>query len=82
MSCPSVQEGQSAISLKLDGSEALIVGLSSVDVRPRQPVELKITRTDGSHEVVDLILRIATPIELEYYKNGGILPFVLRQLIA
>ena len=41
-----------------------------------------VTRADGSKQKVTLILRIDTPIEVDYYKHGGILPFVLRQLLA
>ncbi len=76
-------EGQSAATLNLDGSETFdITGLEGVNVRPRHEVILKITRIDGSKEEVSLILRIDTPIELEYYKGGGILQYVLRQLLS
>lgn len=75
------KEGQSALSLGLDGSEVFDLSGLDGEVQPRQDVELKITRADGSIETVALTLRIDTPIEIEYYKNGGILPFVLRQLI-
>jgi len=51
-------------------------------VRPRQQVTLAIRRADGSLRTVELTLRIDTPIEVDYYRNGGILPFVLRQLLA
>ena len=43
---------------------------------------LRIRRSDGSEREVPVTLRIDTPIEIEYYRHGGILPFVLRQLIA
>jgi aconitate hydratase len=77
------KEGQSAASLKLDGTETFdLSGLEGTDVRPRQDVKLTIRRADGSTETADVTLRIDTPIELEYFKNGGILPYVLRQLIA
>jgi aconitate hydratase len=76
------KEGQSALTLALDGTETF--GLSGLagDVRPRQDITLTITRADGSATNVPVILRIDTPIEIEYYKNGGILPFVLRQLVS
>jgi aconitate hydratase len=48
---------------------------------PRQAVDLEIKRKDGKKEIVPLILRIDTPIEVDYYKNGGILPFVLRDIL-
>ncbi|HVF47546.1 MAG TPA: aconitate hydratase, partial [Pyrinomonadaceae bacterium] len=76
-------DGQSAASLNLDGTETFdLTGLGNTSIRPRQLVRLKITRQNGETEEVDLVLRIDTPIELEYYKNGGILPFVLRQLVT
>jgi aconitate hydratase len=76
-------EGQTAVTLALDGTESFeITGLESADVHPKQEVTLKIKRLDGSTSETQLILRIDTPIEIEYYKNGGILPFVLRQLIS
>ncbi len=77
------KDGQSAGSMGLDGTETFaLIGLESGEVRPRQDVTLRITRADGSETDVTLILRIDTPIEIEYYKNGGILPYVLRQLIS
>ena len=51
-------------------------------VTPQQDVTLVIHRADGSAERVALKLRIDTPIEVEYYNKGGILPFVLGQLLA
>jgi aconitate hydratase len=77
------KDGQSASSIGLDGSETFdLVGLENGAVRPRQDVTLKIHRADGSSEDVIVVLRIDTPIELEYYKGGGILPYVLRLLVA
>jgi aconitate hydratase len=76
-------EGESAESLRLDGTETFdLTGLENADVAPRQVVSLKVNRVDGTSQVVRLILRIDTPIELEYYKSGGILPFVLQQLLS
>lgn len=51
-------------------------------VTPQQEVRLVIHRADGSSVEVPLILRIDTPIEVDYYNQGGILPFVLGQLIG
>ena len=77
------KEGQTVASLNLDGTEVYsLSGLSSGDVKPRQDVILTIERVDGSKQEVELTLRIDTPIEIEYYKNGGILPFVLKQLLS
>ena len=74
--------GDSAQSLGLTGEEWFsLVGLEG-EIKPQQPVTLVISRQNGSIEKVDLLLRIDTPIEVEYYRHGGILPFVLRQLLS
>ena len=52
------------------------------DIKPQQQVTLVITRANGDKQEVKVLLRIDTPIEVDYYKHGGILPFVLRQLLA
>jgi len=76
------KEGVSAQTLKLDGTETYdLVGLGS-NPKPRQDVTLVIHRANGQTESVPVILRIDTPIEIEYYRHGGILPYVLRQLVA
>jgi aconitate hydratase len=76
------KEGTTAQTLKLDGSETYdILGLNE-SLQPRQELTLVIHRPDGSAEKVPIIARIDTPIEVEYYRDGGILPFVLRQLLA
>ena len=75
------EEGTNAKALKLDGTQTFeITGLTSL--RPRQKVKMTIHRANGQTQDVPVTLRIDTPIEVEYYQNGGILPFVLRQLIA
>jgi aconitate hydratase len=74
-------EGTNARSLGLDGSETFsITGLSN-EIRPRQKVQLAIKRKDGRSEEIGVILRIDTPIEVDYYRHGGILPYVLRELL-
>ena len=75
-------DGVDAKTLKLDGSELFSIGGLSKGIEPRQDVELEIHRKDGKTEKVPLILRIDTPIEIDYYRHGGILPLVLRQLLA
>jgi aconitate hydratase len=68
-------------SLKLDGTEIIdVLGLSG-DIKPRQDVTLNIHRADGSLEKVEVLLRIDTLDEIEYYRNGGILHYVLRNLM-
>lgn len=75
-------EGTNAQSLVLDGSETYaITGLSDT-IEPGQMVTLEITRQDGRIEKVPVKLRIDTPIEIDYYRHGGILPFVLRELMT
>ncbi len=69
-------------SLGLDGTETFdLVGLEGVDVKPQQNVTLRIKRADGTETETQVQLRIDTPIEVEYYRHGGILQFVLRQII-
>jgi aconitate hydratase len=76
------KDGTTAQTLKLDGSETYdIVGLDA-NIKPQQDLTLKITRKDGSVENIAVRCRIDTPIEIDYYQHGGILPFVLRQLVA
>ena len=75
------KEGTTAQSLKLDGSETFdLLGLDG-QVQPQQDVTLVIHRKSGSREEIQVTLRIDTPIEIDYYQHGGILPYVLRQLI-
>ena len=76
------KEGTTAQTLKLDGTETYdIVGLDG-SIKPQQDLTLKITRKNGAVENVSVRCRIDTPIEIDYYQHGGILPFVLRQLVA
>ena len=76
------KEGATAQTLKLDGTETYdIVGLDGA-IKPQQDLTLRITRQDGIVENVSVRCRIDTPIEIDYYQHGGILPYVLRQLLA
>jgi len=76
------QEGTNAQTLGLDGSEKFsITGLSD-SIQPGQELKLEIQTRDGESKSVPVRLRIDTPIEVDYYRHGGILPFVLRQLLA
>ncbi|MEJ7710772.1 MAG: aconitate hydratase AcnA [Pyrinomonadaceae bacterium] len=76
------KEGTNARTLDLDGTEIFdLVGLEGGEVRPRQDVTLRIHRVKGEAYDVPVTLRIDTPIEIDYYLHGGILPYVLRQLI-
>jgi aconitate hydratase len=76
------KEGIGAQSLGLDGSE--IFDFTGLDggITPRQHVIMSVRRKSGATESVPLTLRIDTPIEVDYYLHGGILPYVLRELLA
>jgi len=73
--------GESWQTLKLTGSELVDV-IPHPELKPQSEAKLVITRADGKKEEVTVILRVDTPIEVDYYRNGGILPYVLRQLLA
>lgn len=76
------KEGVNASSLRLDGTEVYdLLGLEN-GVRPLQDVRLVVHRANGATEEVPVTLRIDSPIEIDYYQHGGILPYVLRQLLA
>jgi aconitate hydratase len=68
-------------SLGIKGDETFDILLAD-EIRPQQDATLVITTPTGAVHEVSLVLRIDTPIEVDYYKHGGILPFVLRQLLA
>jgi aconitate hydratase len=68
-------------SLRLNGEELIDV-IPDPELRPQSDALLAVTRADGSREELTVTLRIDTPIEVDYYQHGGILPFVLRQLLA
>ena len=71
-----------AVSLGLIGNETFdIVGVEG-GIKPQMDVTLNITRADGTKQSVAVLLRIDTPIEVDYYLHGGILPYVLRELMA
>ncbi|MBY0578613.1 MAG: aconitate hydratase AcnA [Burkholderiales bacterium] len=74
------KDGMNARSLNLDGSETFDILLGG-EIAPQRDVTLSICRKDGSRENVPLLLRIDTPIEVEYYRKGGILPYVLEMLL-
>jgi len=76
------KDDMNAASLGLDGTETFDLLGTENGVSPRQDVRLVIHRTSGKTEEVPVILRIDTPIEIDYYQHGGILPYVLRQLLA
>ena len=68
-------------SLGIRGDELFDIELAD-EIKPQQDATLVINESDGQQRRVPLVLRIDTAIEVDYYKHGGILPFVLRQLLA
>ena len=72
----------SVSSLSIDGTETFDLTGVEGDLKPGQDVTLTIRRKDGSARKVTLTLRADTPIEIEYLKHGGILPYVLREIMA
>lgn len=77
------KNGDDRKSLKLTGNETLAIeGLDGASLRPHMDLQLEITRADGSKAQAQLLCRIDTQNEVEYFKAGGILHYVLRQLLA
>jgi aconitate hydratase len=75
-------EGVDDTTLGLNGEEIYSIKGLRDSIAPGQKLPLTIQRADGSSETIDLILRIDTNIEIDYYRHGGILPFVLRDIVA
>jgi aconitate hydratase len=76
------KEGVNAQTLKLDGTETYSVLGMDKGLVPQQDLTLRISHRDGTAESIPVRCRIDTPIEVEYYRHGGILAYVLRQIIA
>ena len=73
------REGESREALELDGTETFDIALDD-ELKPRQAVEVTAKKADGTEVRFTTLCRIDTPVEIEYYRNGGILHTVLRQL--
>ncbi|MCA1579446.1 MAG: aconitate hydratase [Acidobacteria bacterium] len=76
------QDDTNAASLRLDGSERFDLKGIEDGIEPLEEITLVIHRKSGEVEEIPITLRIDTPIEVDYFKHGGILPFVLRQLLG
>jgi len=80
---PCQFKGTDAVTtLGIDGTEEFDITGLDAGIKPQMDVMLVIRRKDGSARQIPVLLRIDTPIEVDYYRHGGILPFVLRQLLA
>ena len=76
------EEGQSAESLGITGFETFGVSGISEDLYPGKKMTVAVTDPDGEQRELHAICRLDTPVEVEYYRNGGILQTVLRQMIS
>ena len=76
------KDGDNRQSLRLTGLETFGVAGISAGLRPGQTLNVHGRRADGSEFAFDVTCRIDTPIEIEYYRHGGILPYVLRQILG
>jgi len=76
-------EGDSRESLGLTGHEMFTIEGLSNDLKPRQKVTVKAKSADGtgSEKTISMVARLDTPIEVEYYRHGGILQMVLREML-
>ena len=74
--------GQSAQTLELTGDETFSFDSLDDSLKPRSTIEVVAGSPDGKKKVFQAIVRIDTPVEIDYYRNGGILPTVLRKLAA
>ncbi len=73
--------GETPETLELTGFETYTIEGIADGVAPGQPVTVRARRDDGTERVFTAISRIETPDEVAYYRHGGILPYVLRQLM-
>ena len=74
------RDGESWQTLGLKGDEKVTIKGLAEGLKPRAAMEVEITRADGSKAKADVLCRIDTLDELDYYKSGGIMPYVLRNL--
>jgi aconitate hydratase len=74
--------GETAESLGLTGHESLTVRGLAGELRPRQDVEIELVRKDGTKGSFTVTARLDTPVDINYYRNGGILQTVLRKMLA
>jgi aconitate hydratase len=75
-------EGQTRETLGLDGSEVYAVEGLTDSLKARQRVHVRARRSDGKEIAFEALVRIDTPVEVEYYRHGGILQMMLRQMLT
>ena len=75
------KDGQNAESLGLSGQESLTLRGLAGELKPRQQVTVEVTRPNGSKSSFEATARLDTPVEINYYRNGGILHTVLRKML-
>ena len=75
-------DGENAQSLNLDGSEIISITGFADDLHPGQMVTMKIVRGNGETHTTELLIRIDSPVEVDYYKHGGILDYVIRNFLS
>jgi aconitate hydratase len=73
--------GQNAESAGLTGREELTIAGLSGELRPRQDLTVEVRRADGTRASFPVVTRLDTPVEINYYRNGGILHTVLRKML-
>ena len=76
------KDGENVQTLNLDGSEIISITGFADDLQPGQMVTMRITRQNGETHTTELLIRIDSPVEVEYYKNGGILDYVIRNFLS
>ena len=74
--------GENAQTLNLDGSEVISITGFADDLQPGQMATMQIGRANGETQTTELLVRIDSPVEVEYYKHGGILDYVIRNFLS
>lgn len=74
--------GENAQTLNLDGSEVISITGFAEDLQPGQMATMQIGRANGETQTTELLVRIDSPVEVEYYKHGGILDYVIRNFLS
>ena len=74
--------GENVHTLNLDGSEIISITGFADDLQPGQTATMTVSRTNGETQTTQLLIRIDSPVEVEYYKNGGILDYVIRNFLV